>query len=231
LNLIFHIDKIMNENKLKVLVVEDDTTLRENISQFLELKKFKTAQAKNGLEADQVIRKVNPDLVLCDVSMPLMNGLQLLTQLRKDERYNHMPFIFLTAKADKDDLRTAMISGADDYIIKPFTFEELFTSIQKRIERLDQIKKNGPLKTLSNSSISLSSAEDHEALSRISCLSKTELRIIKRVGKGLTSSMISKELNSSLRTVGNHRYNICKKLNLKGSNSLTLFAMKFRSFI
>lgn len=221
----------MNENKLKVLVVEDDPTLRENIAQFLELKKFKTAQAKNGLEADQVIRKFYPDLVLCDISMPLMNGLQLLTQLRKDERYNHLPFIFLTAKADKDDLRTAMISGADDYIIKPFTFEELYTSIHKRIERLDQIKNNGTLKTLSNASISLSSAEDHEALSRIANLSKTELSIIKRIAKGLTSSMISDELNSSLRTVGNHRYNICKKLNLKGSNSLTMFAMKYRSFI
>lgn len=124
-----------------------------------------------------------------------------------------------------------MISGADDYIIKPFTFEELYTSIHKRIERLDQIKNNGTLKTLSNASISLSSAEDHEALSRIANLSKTELSIIKRIAKGLTSSMISDELNSSLRTVGNHRYNICKKLNLKGSNSLTMFAMKYRSFI
>jgi DNA-binding NarL/FixJ family response regulator len=219
----------MNSNKLRVLVVEDEPTLRENIAQFLELKKFKVTQAKNGLEADYLLKKANPDLIICDVSMPFMNGLQLLSQLRKDDQYNHIPFIFLTAKADKDDLRLGMISGADDYIIKPFTFDELFTSIQKRVERLSQIRKNYQRYNVNDVSISLSSTEEHAALSAISTLSKKELSILKKIGKGLTSSMISQELNSSIRTIENHRYNICKKLKLKGSNSLSLFAMKFRS--
>ncbi len=218
----------MNHNKIKVLLVEDDSTLREVIAQFLEIKKFMVIQAKNGLEADFVLKKTNPDVIICDVSMPLMNGLQLLKQIRTDVRYDHVPFIFLTARADKSDLRTGMLAGADDYIIKPFTFEELFNSIQKRIERLSQIKENKSFDKTIQDSISFSSADEHLSLSEIKNLSKMESKILKMIGKGMTSSQISQDLSISTRTVENHRYNICKKLKLKGSNTLTKFALKFK---
>ena len=218
----------MNHNKIKVLLVEDDSILREVIAQFLEIKKFMVIQAKNGLEADFVLKKANPDVIICDVSMPLMNGLQLLKQIRTDVRYDHVPFIFLTARADKSDLRTGMLAGADDYIIKPFTFEELFNSIQKRIERLSQIKENKSFDKTIQDSISFSSADEHLSLSEIKNLSKMESKILKMIGKGMTSSQISQDLSISTRTVENHRYNICKKLKLKGSNTLTKFALKFK---
>ena len=218
----------MNHNKIKVLLVEDDQMLREVIAQFQELKKFMVIQAKNGLEADFVLKKTNPDVIICDVSMPLMNGLQLLKQIRTDVRYDHVPFIFLTARADKSDLRTGMLAGADDYIIKPFTFEELFNSIQKRIERLSQIKENKSFDKTIQDSISFSSADEHLSLSEIKNLSKMESKILKMIGKGMTSSQISQDLSISTRTVENHRYNICKKLKLKGSNTLTKFALKFK---
>ena len=218
----------MNHNKIKVLLVEDDQILREVIAQFLEIKKFMVIQAKNGLEADFVLKKTNPDVIICDFSMPLMNGLQLLKQIRTDVRYDHVPFIFLTARADKSDLRTGMLAGADDYIIKPFTFEELFNSIQKRIERLSQIKENKSFDKTIQDSISFSSVDEHLSLSEIKNLSKMESKILKMIGKGMTSSQISQDLSISTRTVENHRYNICKKLKLKGSNTLTKFALKFK---
>lgn len=221
----------MNERKLKVLLVEDEQILRENIAQFLELKKFKVIQAKNGLEADYMLKKANPDIIICDIAMPFMNGIQLLKQVRKNDQYNHIPFIFLTAKAEKEDLRAGMVSGADDYIIKPFTFSELFNSIQKRIERLAQIRNNSYLSNSLEGSISLSSEEEHKALSQIETLSKTEKKILKKIAQGMTSLLISQELNISIRTAENHRHNICKKLNLKGSNSLIKFALKFKSVL
>lgn len=221
----------MNERKLKVLLVEDEQILRENIAQFLELKKFKVIQAKNGLEADYMLKKANPDIIICDIAMPFMNGIQLLKQVRKNDQYNHIPFIFLTAKAEKEDLRAGMVSGADDYIIKPFTFSELFNSIQKRIERLAQIRNNTNLSNSLEGSISLSSEEEHKALSQIENLSKTEKKIMKKIAQGMTSLLISQELNISIRTAENHRHNICKKLNLKGSNSLIKFALKFKSVL
>jgi DNA-binding NarL/FixJ family response regulator len=221
----------MNQRKLKVLLVEDEQILRENIAQFLELKKFKVTQAKNGLEADFLLKRANPDIIICDVSMPFMNGIQLLKQIRNNDQYNHVPFIFLTARAEKEDLRSGMLSGADDYIIKPFTFDELFNSIQKRIERLSQIKNNSHFNNTIEGSISLSTEDEHIALSKIETLSKTESKILKKIGMGLTSLLISQELNISIRTAENHRHNICKKLNLKGSNSLIKFALKFKSVI
>jgi DNA-binding NarL/FixJ family response regulator len=221
----------MNQRKLNVLLVEDEQILRENIAQFLELKKFKVTQAKNGLEAGFLLKKTNPDVIICDISMPLMNGIQLLKQIRKNDQYNHVPFIFLTAKAEKEDLRSGMLSGADDYIIKPFTFDELFNSIQKRIERLSQLKDNNHFNNTIEGSISLSTDEEHKSLSQIETLSKAESKILKKIGMGLTSLLISQELNISIRTVENHRHNICKKLNLKGSNSLIKFALKFKTVI
>jgi DNA-binding NarL/FixJ family response regulator len=218
----------MNHNKIKILLVEDDQMLREVIAQFLELKKFMVIQSKNGLEADFILKRTNPDIIICDVSMPVMNGLQLLKQIRKDVRYDHVPFIFLTARADKSDLRSGMLAGADDYIIKPFTFEELFNSIQKRIERLSQIKENKSFDKTIQDSISFSSDEEHLSLSEIKNLSKMESKILKMIGKDMTSSQISQDLSISTRTVENHRYNICKKLKLKGSNTLTKFALKFK---
>lgn len=221
----------MNQNRLKVLLVEDEQILRENIAQFLELKKFKVVQAKNGLEADYILKRTNPDIIICDVSMPFMNGLQLLKQVRKDDQYNHIPFIFLTAKADKSDLRSGMVSGADDYIIKPFTFEELFNSIQKRIERISQIIENRSFDKTIEDSISFSSDVEHLSISEMKNLTKKESKILKMIGKGMNSSLISQELIISTRTVENHRYNICKKLHLKGSNTLTKFALKFKYLI
>jgi DNA-binding NarL/FixJ family response regulator len=221
----------MNQRKLKVLLVEDEQILRENIAQFLELKKFKVTQAKNGLEADFLLKRANPDIIICDVSMPFMNGIQLLKQIRKNDQFNHIPFIFLTARAEKEDLRNGMLSGADDYIIKPFTFDELFNSIHKRIERLSQIKINSHYINTIEGSISLSTEDEHKALSKIETLSKTESKILKKIGIGLTSLLISQELNISIRTAENHRHNICKKLSLKGSNSLIKFALKFKSII
>ncbi|MFZ4102483.1 MAG: response regulator transcription factor [Sphingobacterium thalpophilum] len=218
----------MKNNKIKVLLVEDDQMLREVIAQFLELKKFMVIQSKNGLEADFILKRTNPDIIICDVSMPVMNGLQLLKQIRKDVRYDHVPFIFLTARADKSDLRSGMLAGADDYIIKPFTFEELFNSIQKRIERLSQIKENKSFDKTIQDSISFSSDEEHLSLSEIKNLSNMESKILKMIGKDMTSSQISQDLSISTRTVENHRYNICKKLKLKGSNTLTKFALKFK---
>ena len=221
----------MDHRKIKVLLVEDEEILRENIAQFLKIKKFRVTQAKNGLEANFILKKVNPDIIICDIAMPLMDGIQLLKLIRKNESYNHIPFIFITAKAEKEDLRNGMLSGADDYIIKPFKFVELFNSIQKRVDRLDQIKNNNQLNSVITGSISLSSEVEHKALSQISTLSKTENKILKKIGMGLTSLLISQELNISLRTVENHRYNICKKLNLKGSNSLIKFALKFKTVL
>ncbi len=219
----------MKSRKLKILIIEDETILRENIVDFLELKNFKTYQAKNGLDALEILHKDVPDIIISDIAMPVFNGIQLLKIIRKNDKYNHIPFIFLTAKAEKDDLRDGMLNGADDYIIKPFTFDVLYNSINTRINRLKQLQEFKQNDFSLSKSISLYSEKEQLALSLLPTLSNSENTILKKIGQGMTSLEIANELNISVRTVDNHRYNICKKLKLSGTNSLIKFILKIES--
>ncbi|HQS51334.1 MAG: hypothetical protein B7X86_08965 [Sphingobacteriales bacterium 17-39-43] len=219
----------MKSRKLKMLIIEDETILRENIVDFLELKNFKTYQAKNGLDALEILHKDVPDIIISDIAMPVFNGIQLLKIIRKNDKYNHIPFIFLTAKAEKDDLRDGMLNGADDYIIKPFTFDVLYNSINTRINRLKQLQEFKQNDFSLSKSVTLYSEKEQTALSLLPTLSRSENTILKKIGQGMTSLEIANELNISGRTVDNHRYNICKKLKLSGTNSLIKFILKVES--
>lgn len=219
----------MKSRKLKILIIEDETILRENIVDFLELKNFKTYQAKNGLDALEILHKDVPDIIISDIAMPVFNGIQLLKIIRKNDKYNHIPFIFLTAKAEKDDLRDGMLNGADDYIIKPFTFDVLYNSINTRINRLKQLQEFKQNDFSLSKSVTLYSEKEQTALSLLPTLSRSENTILKKIGQGMTSLEIANELNISVRTVDNHRYNICKKLKLSGTNSLIKFILKVES--
>ncbi len=212
-----------------MLIIEDETILRENIVDFLELKNFKTYQAKNGLDALEILHKDVPDIIISDIAMPVFNGIQLLKIIRKNDKYNHIPFIFLTAKAEKDDLRDGMLNGADDYIIKPFTFDVLYNSINTRINRLKQLQEFKQNDFSLSKSVTLYSEKEQTALSLLPTLSRSENTILKKIGQGMTSLEIANELNISGRTVDNHRYNICKKLKLSGTNSLIKFILKVES--
>ncbi|MCF8453302.1 MAG: response regulator transcription factor [Pedobacter sp.] len=219
----------MKSRKLKILIIEDETILRENIVDFLELKNFKTYQAKNGLDALEILHKDVPDIIISDIAMPVFNGIQLLKIIRKNDKYNHIPFIFLTAKAEKDDLRDGMLNGADDYIIKPFTFDVLYNSINTRINRLKQLQEFKQNDFSLSKSVTLYSEKEQTALSLLPTLSRSENTILKKIGQGMTSLEIANKLNISVRTVDNHRYNICKKLKLSGTNSLIKFILKVES--
>ncbi len=123
------------EVKNKILIVEDDTTLRDNISDYLSKEGFSTDTAIDGVEAYEKIKKFLPDLVLCDIALPKLNGFELLQKIRSDEILNDIPFIFLTAMVGMDDFKTGMKLGAEDYITKPFDFEKLITTIKSRINK------------------------------------------------------------------------------------------------
>ncbi len=127
----------------KVLIIEDEQNIRETLSDLLDLCGYSTILAKDGEEGVQKATCDHPDLVLCDVNMPGMDGYQVLTELKKSRDLALVPFIFLTAKSSMEDLRTGMELGADDYLTKPFTYETLHRTIQvvegKRIRQLDTI--------------------------------------------------------------------------------------------
>lgn len=125
----------------KILVIEDTLEVRENISEILELSDFEVVQAENGKVGVQLAIQEQPDLILCDVMMPELDGFGVLKILNKNQKTHHIPFIFLTAKTEKIDFRKGMGLGADDYITKPFDDTELLEAIDMRLKKAARIGK------------------------------------------------------------------------------------------
>lgn len=119
----------------KILVIEDEAQSREMFLECLEAENFDAIGAENGLIGIQQAQSQLPDLVICDIRMPQLDGYGVLTTLRQDPATAMIPFIFLTAKATKAELRQGMELGADDYLTKPFTVEELLGAIAARLEK------------------------------------------------------------------------------------------------
>ena len=119
----------------KILVIEDEGTLRNNIVQILELEDFVTIEANNGFLGIELAQEHLPDLIFCDVMMPEIDGYGVIATLRQNQTTASIPFIFTTAKASKADFRQGMNLGADDYLIKPITADELLSAISTRFER------------------------------------------------------------------------------------------------
>ncbi len=126
----------------KILVIEDEESVRENILDLLEAEDFETIAAPNGKIGVSIADNESPDLILCDLMMPEIDGYGVLAQLRENFTTSAIPFIFLTARAAKEDFRQGMELGADDYLTKPFTRTELLTAITTRLQRQAAIINN-----------------------------------------------------------------------------------------
>ncbi|AFZ04414.1 EAL domain-containing response regulator [Calothrix sp. PCC 6303] len=125
----------------KILVIEDELAVRENLVELLEAEGFETIAAPNGHIGIQKAMAETPDLILCDMMMPEVDGYGVLTNLREEPSTATIPFIFLTAKSAKSDFRQGMDLGADDYITKPFTRAELLSAIMGRLSKQSLLKK------------------------------------------------------------------------------------------
>lgn len=121
----------------KILLIEDDKTVRENTAELLELSNYEVETASNGKIGVDKAPVFNPDIVVCDIMMPEMDGYQVLENLSKDVTLKKIPFIFLSAKTDHKDIRRGMNLGADDYLTKPFEEEELIDAIESRLAKAD----------------------------------------------------------------------------------------------
>jgi len=124
----------------KILVIEDNTEVRENLCEILELANYTTYQAENGKLGVALAKEHIPDLILCDVMMPVLDGFGVLHIINRDAKLRHIPFMFLTAKSEKSDFRKGMGLGADDYITKPFDELELMSAIEMRLKKSEQVQ-------------------------------------------------------------------------------------------
>jgi CRP-like cAMP-binding protein len=126
----------------RILLIEDNVDVRENTAEILTLANYHVITAQNGKEGVELAQQQNPDLIICDIMMPVLDGYGVLHMLSKNPETATIPFIFLTAKAERSELRKGMEMGADDYITKPFDDIELLNAIESRLKRKDVLRKD-----------------------------------------------------------------------------------------
>lgn len=126
----------------KILLIEDNKEMRENTAEILELANYEVSTARNGKEGVESAQRDLPDLIICDIMMPVLDGYGVLFLLAKDDQTARIPFIFLSAKAERSDLRKGMDMGADDYLTKPFNDIELLSAIESRLKKTEMLRKD-----------------------------------------------------------------------------------------
>lgn len=213
----------------KLLVIEDELILRENLKELLTIHGYEVATATDGEEGLHAIKLTKPDLVICDIRMPKLNGYELFEEV-KSMPESFMPFLFLSAKVEQADVRKGMNLGADDYLTKPINKTDLLAAIQTRLKirtkKLSEIAERSS-KSM-NEKLDLSEIESTEILAK---LSKAEKRILYYVAQGKSTNEIANLISLSPKTVENHRHHISKKLDLKGGHSVLTLALKIKPYL
>lgn len=128
----------------KILVIEDNAEMLENIAEMLELFNYLVIKAMNGTKGVEYARQFIPELIICDIMLPDFDGYRVLQLLEEDPQTSGIPFIFLTAKAEKSDIRIGMNMGADDYLTKPFDKADLISAVEARLKRNEFLRHTYP---------------------------------------------------------------------------------------
>lgn len=124
----------------KILFVDDEPNVRETVKELLVFKNYDVITAENGQEALNLLEYWTPDLIICDMVMPVMNGTELHENIKKNNFLSNIPFIFLSAKNEVDLIRKCLQDGADDFLTKPFKFNELIHVVTTTLERFEKNK-------------------------------------------------------------------------------------------
>ncbi|MFS8774795.1 response regulator transcription factor [Synechococcus sp. W65.1] len=199
----------------RLLVVDDDPNLVLLVKDYLEFRGYEVVAASNGLEALEVMRRLIPDLIICDVMMPEMDGYTFVQTLRSDRATDWIPVIFLSARGQTADRVRGLNTGADAYLVKPFEPEELVAQVEatlKRTERLLQMQ-GAPVQPV----IQL----DWEVE-----LTSTETKVLQYVARGMSNREIAEVMRVSQRTIESHVSNMLAKTGLHNRTELARWAIE-----
>jgi DNA-binding NarL/FixJ family response regulator len=202
----------------KILVIEDEPEMRRNIVTILRLEHFQPIAAENGRIGVELARKEKPDLILCDVMMPEMDGHAVLQALRADDDLATIPFLFLTAKGEKSDVRSGMNLGADDYLTKPVAKADLLNAIRARFERQRQQARPQFLPNF----------DSHTPLLSLG-LTPRVAEVLLWVAQGKTNPEIATILGISDQTVKKHLMEIFEVLGVETRTAASLKALEVLS--
>jgi DNA-binding NarL/FixJ family response regulator len=200
----------------RLLVVDDDPNLVLLVKDYLEFRGYEVVAASNGLEALEVMRRLTPDLIICDVMMPEMDGYTFVQTLRSDRATDWIPVIFLSARGQTADRVRGLNTGADAYLVKPFEPEELVAQVEatlKRTERLLQMQGGAPVQPVIQ-------------LDREVELTPTETKVLQYVARGMSNREIAEVMGVSQRTIESHVSNMLSKTGLHNRTELARWAIE-----
>jgi DNA-binding NarL/FixJ family response regulator len=199
----------------RILVIEDEPEMRRNLLTILKMEKYQPLGAENGKVGLQLARSEKPDLILCDVMMPELDGYGVLRALREDPSTRITPFIFLTARGEKIDQRSGMDLGADDYLTKPVAKNDLLNAVTARLRRAEQQAQQEFKPDFSS----------YEPLQRLE-LTPRVAEVLLWVAQGKTNADIATILGISESTVKKHLLEIFEKLGVETRSAATLRALE-----
>ena len=203
-----------------ILVIEDDEQTRENLQLILEMEGYAVRSAANGRLGLAAVRTACPDLIVCDVGMPQLDGHGLLRELRADPATANVPFIFLTARGEREDQRQGMNMGADDYLCKPLDAEDFVAAVRARLQRQRQNQEAVMRET--ELVPDFDSARPIEALG----LTAREAEVLLWVAQGKANGDVATILGMSEKTVKTHLGHIFEKLNVETRTAAAVLAIE-----
>ena len=209
-------DYSQKDNK-KLLLIDDDPNLILLVKDYLEFRGYNVVTAENGREALEVLDQNIPDMIICDVMMPEMDGYSLVKHIRQEPQTNTIPVLFLSAKGQSQDRVKGLNEGADVYMVKPFEPEELVAQVESSLK---QIKRLSQGRILGKDGVSTIQVPNNVELT------PTELKVVQLVAKGMANREIAEKLNVSQRTIESHVSNMLNKTSLNNRTELARWAIE-----
>jgi DNA-binding NarL/FixJ family response regulator len=205
-------------NHRRLLLIDDDPNLILLVKDYLEFRGYEVITAENGREALEVLEQEVPDMIICDVMMPEMDGYSLVSAIRQDPKTSWIPVLFLSAKGQSQDRVKGLNIGADVYMVKPFEPEELVAQVESSLKQASRLIQHKDSKGGDNAP-KIQVPFDVE-------LTPTELRVVQFVARGMANREIAEELNVSQRTIESHVSNMLGKTGLHNRTELARWAIE-----
>lgn len=200
-----------------LLLIDDDPNLILLVKDYLEFNGYRVLTANQGMEAIKILEEEIPDLIICDVMMPEMDGYTFVKEIRQDFRFNWLPIIFLSAKGQSKDRIKGLTEGADVYMVKPFEPDELVAQVKSTLNQSTRLMANNHRKTDHTSKIRVPKSVE---------LTPTETKVVNLVAQGFSNRDISETLGISQRTVESHVSNMLNKTGLHNRTELSRWVIE-----
>jgi DNA-binding NarL/FixJ family response regulator len=207
------------KDRKRLLLIDDDPNLILLVKDYLEFRGYEVLTADNGKEALNLLSQNLPDMIICDIMMPEMDGYALIENVRQDQRTSWIPVLFLSARGQSQDRIKGLNLGADVYLVKPFEPEELVAQVESSLRQTNRLLLYNDGIGDDSSPIQVPATVE---------LTPTELKVVQLVARGLANREIALQMNVSQRTIESHVSNMLGKTGLSNRTELARWAIETR---